>query len=70
MLYDGIGSLISYDDGEGTLGIIVDNVWQRQWTEEYSLALVVWNDGSVSKLRRHRSDRTERQRAQILIQED
>ena len=69
-MYDGTGSLISYENGEVTLGIIVDNAWHRRWTEEHSLSLVVWNDGSVSKLRRHRSDRTERQRTQILIQED
>lgn len=69
-MYDGIGSLISYEDGEDTLGIIVENAWQRHWTEEHSLSLVVWNDGSVSKLRRHRSDRTERQRTRILIQQD
>lgn len=24
-LYDGVGSLIAYNDGEGTLGIIVEN---------------------------------------------
>lgn len=70
MLYDGTGSLISYENGEGTLGIIVDNAWQRRWTEEHSLSLVVWNDGSVSKLRRQLSSGTERQRTQILIQQD
>jgi FAD/FMN-containing dehydrogenase len=69
-LYDGVGSLIAYEDGEGTLGIIVENTWQRFWTEERSLASVVWNDGHVSKLnRQHVDGRQEPGRTRILIRE-
>lgn len=68
-LYDGVGSLISYENGECTLGVIVENAWQRFWTEETSLALVVWNDGTVSRLhRQHVASREHPQRTSILLQ--
>lgn len=70
-LYDGIGSLISYENGECTLGVIVENAWQRFWTEETSLTLVVWNDGTVSQLyRQHVVSRERPQRTLILMQEE
>ena len=70
-LYDGIGSLISYENGECTLSVIVENAWQRFWTEETSLTLVVWNDGTVSQLyRQHVVNRERPQRTLILMQEE
>lgn len=67
-LYDGPGALISYENGECTLGIIVRNAWCRIWTSEESNALVLWNDGTISGL--HRSYTTSQQqinRTLVLI---
>lgn len=68
LLYDGVGSLISYEDGEGTLGVIVENAWQRSWTVERSAALVVWNDGTVSGL--HRTSSALTCRTVVLLSPD
>lgn len=71
-LYDAVGSLIAYEDGEGTLGVIVENAWQRHWTHERSLSLVVWNNGSVSHLNREHQGQLDRRvkRTTILLQQD